>query len=97
MSIRPVPLALAIVASLAALPVAPAVAQDPSAMSCGQLWHRKNAILKAGGFCFTDPQAIRTFGNDGCTVRDPNRVPSTSADRQMMARIVIAQKIKLCR
>ncbi len=97
MSIRPVPLALALLAGLAAAPVPTAFAQDPSVMSCAQLWHRKNAVLKARGFCFTEAQAIRTFGNEGCTVHDPNRVPLTSADRQLMARIVIAQKMKLCR
>lgn len=76
---------------------APAVAEDPSAMSCGQLWHRKNALLKAKRFCFTDPRAARTFGNDGCTERDLGRLPMTSAERNLMARILLAERIKLCR
>lgn len=97
MSIRPVPLAVALLAGLVAAPTVAAAAEDPSVMSCGQLWHRKNAILKAKGVCFTDPRAIRAFGNDGCTVPDPNRVPLTSSERQLMARIVLSEKIKLCR
>ncbi|MCE1235814.1 MAG: YARHG domain-containing protein [Hyphomicrobiales bacterium] len=94
-------MSIRLVAPLLALalvpPLAPAAAQDPSAMSCGQLWHRKNALLKAKGLCFSDPRAARTFGNDGCTIRDPNQVPLTSAERQTMARILLAERIKMCR
>lgn len=94
MSIR---LAAAGVLAALLLAAGPAAALEPSAMSCAQLWHAKNAFLKAKGFCFTDPRAVRTFGNDGCNVRDLERVPMTSADRQLMARILLAEKIKLCR
>jgi len=76
---------------------APAFAEDPSAMSCGQLWHRKNAFLKAKGFCFTDPRAARAFGNQGCTERDLDRLAMNSAERNLMARILLAERIKLCR
>jgi len=87
---------------LAALAVAvatalPANAVEPSAMSCAQLWHRKNAILKARGFCFGDPRAVRAFGNEGCREYDPNRVSLSPAERQSMAEILLAEKIKLCR
>ena len=74
-----------------------ALAVDPSAMSCPQLWHRKNAILKAAGVCFTDPRAVRAFGNEGCHVSDPVRAPLTAPQRGEMTRIVLAEKIKSCR
>jgi len=92
-------LALALIASL--LPIgaaAPAfAAEDVSALGCQQLWHRKNALLKSKGLCFRDPQAIRVFGNVGCVTEDETRLPMTPADREQMARIVLAEKIKLCR
>ncbi|NLH82273.1 MAG: YARHG domain-containing protein [Phyllobacteriaceae bacterium] len=77
--------------------VAPAVALEPSAMSCAQLWHHKNAILKAAGLCFRDPRAVAAFGNQGCRQYDPNRVSLSPAQRQSMAQILLAEKIKLCR
>jgi hypothetical protein len=90
--------AAGVVASVVvAFAAAPAVAEDPSAMSCGQLWHHKNAILKARGFCFSDPRAIRTFGNDGCTQTDLARLPMTSAERRTITRILLAERIRLCR
>mgnify|MGYP001768418367 CR=1 FL=1 len=97
MPIRPrstVPAAAALALLLAA---APAAALDPSMMSCGQLWQSRHALLKARGVCFTDPRAVRTFGNDGCTVADPARAPLSADERQRMARIVLAEKMKLCR
>ncbi len=94
MSIRlPVICGLAGLVALAA----PAAAVEPSAMSCAQLWHRKNAILKAKRFCFTDRRAVNVFGNEGCTEYDPNRVSLSPAERQSMAQILLAEKIKLCR
>lgn len=96
MTIRPLGPAAALLALLAVLP-SPAAAQDPSAMSCAQLWHLENAMLKGRGFCFDDARAVRTFGNQGCTVHDRNRVPLTAAERQTMARVVLAQKMRQCR
>ncbi len=72
-------------------------AEDVSAMGCSQLWQRKNALLKSKGFCFQDARAIRTFGNDGCTIHGEARLPMTSADRELMARITLSEKMKLCR
>jgi hypothetical protein len=31
-------------------------------MSCGQLWHERNAIFAEHGYCFKTPQAINAFG-----------------------------------
>ena len=97
MPIRHAPWIMLAAVVAAAATVAPAVAVEPSAMSCAQLWHRKNAILKAAGVCFTDPRAVRAFGNEGCHVSDPLRAPLTAPQRGEMARIVLAEKIKSCR
>lgn len=78
--------------------VAPATAaEDVSALGCPQLWYRKNALLKSKGLCFRETRAIRTFGNAGCTIEDEVRVPLTADERELMARIVLSEKIKLCR
>lgn len=97
MPIRHAPRVLLAAVAAAAATVAPAAAVEPSAMSCAQLWHRKNAILKAKGLCFTDPRAVRTFGNEGCKQYDPNRVSLSPPERELMAQILLAEKIKLCR
>ena len=101
MTIRPLGLAaLAAVELLIGLAVAPAparAAEDVSALACPQLWHRKNALLKSKGLCFRDPRAVRVFGNDGCTTDVEARLALTPADRELMARIVLSERIKLCR
>ena len=97
MPIRHAPWIMLATVVAAAATVAPAVAVEPSAMSCAQLWHRKNAILQAHGLCFTDPRAVRAFGNEGCKQYDPNRVSLSSSERELMAQILLAEKIKLCR
>ncbi len=82
-------------AALAALPL-PAVAQDFASMSCPQLWYARNAMLKAHRFCFTEPRAVKTFGNDGCSITMKSRVPLTERQRGDTARIVLTERIKLC-
>lgn len=98
MTIR-LPLVLALLASL--LPIGSAspvfAAEDVSSLSCQQLWHRKNALLKRKGLCFREPQAIRTFGNAGCSAEDEARLKLTPDEREQMARIVLSERIKLCR
>ena len=64
-------LALAVLTALVALgqlPIgaqAPAVAQDYSLMSCGQLWYARNKIYADAGYCFKTVRARREFGA-GC-------------------------------
>ncbi|WP_036261552.1 YARHG domain-containing protein [Methylocapsa aurea] len=43
----------------------PAMAQDAAYMSCGELWHARNAIYARNGYCFETPRARATFG-PGC-------------------------------
>jgi hypothetical protein len=99
MSIRIVPAAVAVVffAAPAVFPAVPAVAEDYSAMSCSRLWYAENVILKRHGFCFTDPLAVKRFGNDGCTITMESRVPMTARERDDRARIVLTRRMKLCR
>ncbi|WP_333824052.1 YARHG domain-containing protein [Pinisolibacter sp.] len=77
--------------------VVPAGAEDYSAMSCSRLWYAENLILKRHGFCFTDPRAVKRFGNDGCTITMESRVPMTVRERDDRARIVLTRRMKLCR
>lgn len=44
---------------------APAMAQDAAYMSCGELWHARNAIYARNGYCFNTERARAVFG-DGC-------------------------------
>lgn len=88
-------LMLATVAAWAALS-AGAAAEDFSAMSCTRLWAARSKILKARGYCFTDPKAVRAFGNDGCSVTMQSRLPLTARERDDIARIVLAERMKLC-
>ena len=72
----------------------PAAAQDPSSLSCPQLRAAKLATLKAAGVCV---DGARPSGAGGCTTGDPRQAPLTSAQRQFMARILLAERIKMCR
>lgn len=45
--------------------LAPAQAQDYSAMTCGELWYARNKIYADNGYCFKTERARREFGS-GC-------------------------------
>ena len=94
MTIRTTAIFLAVVTGLG---TSVAQAQDYSGMGCAQLWYQRNAKLKARGFCFTDPRAVRIFGNAGCTVTMESKVPLSPSERQDIARIVLVERMKLCR
>ena len=80
----------------AAVPV-PVMAQNYQGMSCTELWRQRAAIMKRLGFCFTDARGIAAFGNDGCTVQDPNTLAYTPQDRDRIAQITLNERMKLCR
>ena len=42
-----------------------AIAQDAASMSCGELWHERNAIYARNGYCFKTARARAVFG-PGC-------------------------------
>lgn len=52
---------------LALIAMAPtlAKAQDAADMSCGELWHERNAIYARNGYCFNSDRARSVFG-EGC-------------------------------
>lgn len=45
--------------------MAPAKAQHPSEISCGQLWYERNKIYARNGYCFKTERARAEFG-PGC-------------------------------
>lgn len=64
----------AIVTTAEAVPV--------DALSCKQLWVKRNKIYKANGYCFKTAKAINYFGNSGCTFDDMDEVPLTKSERR---------------
>ena len=67
-----VALGLAVGAGVIALP---ASATPVDALSCQQLWVKRNQIYKMNGYCFKTTKARNYFGNGGCTIDDMSDVP----------------------
>ena len=67
------------------------------AQSCGELWYQRNAIYKAGGYCFNTARGIRAFGNAGCQYDDMGDVPLSANDRAAVADIVRMERNRGCR
>jgi hypothetical protein len=57
-------------------------AMPVDAMSCKQLWVKRNAIYKANGYCFKTAKAINYFGNAGCSIDDMSAVPLSKKEMQ---------------
>ena len=66
------------------------------ALSCDQLWHQRNSIFKAAGYCFKTPRAIRAFGNAGCIHDNEQELPLSDRDRQTINTMQQAERIKHC-
>lgn len=62
----------AIVSSAQAVPV--------DALSCEQLWVKRNQIYKTNGYCFKTARARNYFGNAGCYVFDMDDVPLSKSE-----------------
>ena len=74
--------------ALLILAVAPVLSiADAQAQSCGELWHQRNSIYKAAGYCFRTPRAIQTFGNAGCSYDSEYDVPLSARQRAIVASI----------
>lgn len=54
---------------------------------CAELWHQRNSLYKAGGYCFRTARAIRAFGNGGCAYDDVADVPLSARQRAAVADI----------
>ena len=83
--------------ALAGAALQPAQAQEGREgyrdMSCGELWHERNAIYAEAGYCFRTERARRVFGR-GC-FRPYGRLTSWQSER--VARIQRWEARKGCR
>jgi hypothetical protein len=62
--------------------VSPAQAVPVDALSCKQLWVKRNQIYKTNGYCFKTAKARNYFGNAGCYVSDMDAVSMSSNEMQ---------------
>ncbi|KQP38607.1 hypothetical protein ASF49_05025 [Methylobacterium sp. Leaf104] len=76
--------------------MSPSAPSGAAAPSCEALWTERNAIFKAGGYCFRTPQAIRAFGNAGCQYDDEAEVPLSARQREQVARIRTSERSLGC-
>jgi hypothetical protein len=58
----------------------PAIAMPVDALSCHQLWVKRNQIYKFNGYCFQTAKARNYFGNAGCYIHDMNDVPLSKSE-----------------
>ena len=71
--------ALGLAAGLGAI-ASSAQAMPVDALSCKQLWVKRNQIYKANGYCFKTSKAINYFGNAGCYIDDMNDVTLSKSE-----------------
>jgi len=75
----------------AAIMPAPARAE-----SCDDLWHARNEIYKAQGYCFRTRRGIEAFGNAGCQYDNAEDVPLSAAQRRTIADIQREERARRC-
>ena len=71
--------ALGLAAGLGAI-ASSAQAMPVDALSCKQLWVKRNQIYKANGYCFKTSKARGYFGNAGCYIDDMNDVTLSKSE-----------------
>ena len=71
-------------------------ATELAALSCDELWFRRNAIFKALGYCFKTPRAIARFGNAGCTKDDDDQVSLNSVQKAFVDVVKSIETSKQC-
>ncbi len=77
--------------------VSTATAQEElSALSCGDLWYRRNEIFARNSYCFKTDRAIRVFGNQGCRFYVEGDVPMSRAEREEVEIIRVIERRKGC-
>jgi hypothetical protein len=86
-------LTLAAVAAISIGAAGPANSGDV----CDDLWIQRNQIYKDNGYCFKTRNAIRFFGNAGCSYDDVNDVPLSSREQREVQRIVRAERRYGCK
>jgi hypothetical protein len=65
-------------------------------LSCQNLWHVRNSIFKARGYCFKTDVAIAAYGNDGCAWEDEAKVPLNTHERNNVLAIRRVERAKGC-
>jgi hypothetical protein len=60
----------------------PAYAMPVDALSCQQLWVKRNAIYKVNGYCFKTTRARNYFGNAGCYIDEMDDVHMSKSEMQ---------------
>jgi hypothetical protein len=81
--------------AVAMMPVTKASAQGIGASQCTNLWIWRNSIYKNRAYCFTTPEAIQFFGNQGCRYNASN-VPLTAADWAQINSYLAQEKALRC-
>ncbi len=79
-----------------ALSALPAAAEDYWSLSCGDLWHQRNAIFARNGYCFKTDRALQVFGNDNCRYEVEADVPMSRTERQEIEEIRSVERRKGC-
>ncbi len=69
-----------------------------AAVSCDELWYRRNAIWHRYGYCFGSARGQAAFGNAGCS-RDQSAAQAamSAADRAEVDRLVAEERAQGCR
>lgn len=70
--------------------------RDVTNLDCAQLWHQRNSIFKAGGYCFRTPRGVASFANAGCKYDNIVDVPLAEQDRQLVSKIQTTERAKRC-
>ena len=71
-------------------------APHPMGPNCEFLWHMRNGILGRHGYCFHTAQGRSEIGNEGCRYNDVESVPLNSIERENVATIARAERLKSC-
>ena len=64
--------------------------------NCDFLYTMRNEIYRAHGYCFKTAKAIATFGNDGCTTGNADKLGLSAVERGNASVIAKAETIKGC-
>jgi hypothetical protein len=85
--------AIAIASLMLGLTAQTAIASD----YCSELWYERNQIYKDNGYCFKTRNAIRAFGNAGCSYDDVRDVPLSARESRRIQQIVREERNNGCK
>jgi hypothetical protein len=87
--------ALVLVAGLGVI-ASSAQAVPVDALSCKQLWVKRNQIYKTNGYCFKTTRAINYFGNAGCHIDDMSDVPLSKSEMKRVMTLKHWEEVNGC-